>query len=485
LPVSQNVGNDAPEMVGVGPDEVVSGRILPRLETPVGGAESYGPLVAAWAHRHLGMTLMPWQLHALTGQLQHHDNGDLVHREALVSTARQNGKTAGFSALVGWWLTEMAGIRGAPQSVVTTAHKLDRAYGTFQQLAPVLEKLGGKVSWSYGRNSVTMPDGSTWRVMAATPQNAHGGTNDLIVADEIWSISADVIFDAYRPSMIARRSPLLSMWSTAGDESSKVMMQLRSQAMESIEAGRPSALYFAEWSPPPSVRAGSLEALQWANPALGHTITVEALQAAAETPDKQAFMRAHCNLWVSAAGAWLTHGVWESCATDLEIPAGGVLAVDNDLDDLRYVGVRASQTADGIIQVVSEFVVETQHDLWAHIDRVMADPTVQLAITPGLADLAPMQYSRRLTVVGGKELYRYTALVRSLIHERKVAHNNQLNLSEQVARAVAGRSQNALTLSSVKSPGPIELARMMVIAVGMAAKPQQTKRPAFGVAGMS
>jgi phage terminase large subunit-like protein len=429
----------------------------------------------------MGVTLMPWQVLAISGQLEHDTAGDLVFREALVSTARQNGKTAGFSAMVGWWLTEMAQIRGAPQSVVTTAHKLDRAFATFQQLAPVLEKLGGKVFWSYGRNSVTMPDGSVWRVLAATPQNAHGGTNDLIVADEIWSISPEVIFDAYRPSMIARRSPLLSMWSTAGDESSKAMLQLREQAMHAIDNGRHTALYFAEWSPPPTVRPGSVEALKWANPALGTTITLEALQAAAETPDRQAFMRAHCNTWVSAAGAWIPQGLWQQLEVDTPMPSGGVLAVDSSLDDLRYVGVRAVQNGDRI-QVRSEFVVESANAMWDAIDQVLTDPGVRLAITPGLADIAPPRLERRLTVVGMSELYKYTGIVKSLMAEHRVSHTNQMALSEHVCRAVAARAQNSITLSSQKSPGPIELARCMVWAVGMAAKPtSETRKPAFGV----
>jgi hypothetical protein len=446
------------------------------------GGESFGPLVEVWAQRHLGLTLMPWQVLAITGQLEHDAQGDLVFREALVSTARQNGKTAGFSALVGWWLTEMARIRGAPQSVVTTAHKLDRAFATFQQLAPVLEKLGGKVSWSYGRNSVTMPDGSTWRVLAATPQNAHGGTNDLIVADEIWSISPEVIFDAYRPSMIARRSPLLSMWSTAGDESSKAMLQLREQAMHAIDNNRPSALYFAEWSPPPTVMPGSVEAMRWANPALGITITLDALQAAAETPDRQAFMRAHCNTWVSAAGAWIPQGLWEQLEVTEPMPAGGVLAVDSSLDDLRYVGVRAVAAGDRI-HVRSEFVVESAYAMWDAIDQVLTDSSVKLAITPGLADIAPPHLARKLTVVGMSELYKYTGIVKSLLAEHRLAHTGQMALSEHVCRAVAARAQNSITLSSQKSPGPIELARCMVWAVGMAAKPVSTMRkPAFGVA---
>jgi hypothetical protein len=329
---------------------------------------------------------------------------------------------------------------------------------------------------------VELPDGSVWQVMAATPSNAHGSTNDLVIVDEVWNISADVIFDAYRPSMIARPNPLLSMWSTAGDESSTVMLQLREQGMQQIETGEPGNLFMAEWSPPPGMDYKNPEAWRWANPALGHTITAEALLGASNTPDWQAFLRAHANVWVSSTNAWLPHGLWDSLATTDPMPSGGYLAVDSDLSDSRYVGVRAAPRGDGTLQVHTEFVVDSLAQLWKHTADILADQGVQLALTPGLADLCPPELTRRMQTVGQSEMYRYTALVRNMILERTVCHSNQLSLSEHVGRAVAARSQNNVTLSSMKSPGPIELARCMVWALGLAAKPHSTiRKPAFGV----
>jgi hypothetical protein len=64
-----------------------------------------------------------------------------------------------------------------------------------------------------------MPDGSKWTVRAAKPSVGHGTSNDLIVADEIWDMSQLAIDGGLIPSMRARKSPLLSCWSTAGTES--------------------------------------------------------------------------------------------------------------------------------------------------------------------------------------------------------------------------------------------------------------------------
>jgi hypothetical protein len=62
-------------------------------------------------------------------------------------------------------------------------------------------------------------------------------------------------------------------------------------------------------------------------------------------------------------------------------------------------------------------------------------------------------------------------------------HHGQLALAEQVNRAVAGRSSGTITLSSQKSPGPIEQTRCMVAAAGLAAAPQQKiRKPMLGIA---
>jgi phage terminase large subunit-like protein len=112
----------------------------PRLETIVpDAAGSYGSDVQGWAEQHLGITLMPWQVRALDGQLAFDEQGELLHRTSLVSTSRQNGKTTCLGSLVGWWLTEMPKIRGKKQTVLTTANRLDLAITLFDEIAPVLE----------------------------------------------------------------------------------------------------------------------------------------------------------------------------------------------------------------------------------------------------------------------------------------------------------------------------------------------------------
>ncbi len=455
------------------------GREQPRLESVGVGAESYGPLVARWAERHMGMTLMPWQVHALSGQLAHDGDGVLQFRESLVSTARQNGKSVALQALIGWWMTEGAVIRKGPQSVMSVANKLDRAEAIFPLLANILcESFGGKKLAAIGRKSVEMPDGSRWEIRAAT-KSLHGGSHDLIVCDELFDIDAEVVDSALRPSQIARKSPLLSMWSTAGDQNSETMIKLRQQAMADIDKGLPSLFYFAEWSMPGHLSPLDEKNYCWANPSLGTTITIEALRAVSK---KDSFMRAHLNQWITARGAWLDLGVWEKNQTDIPMPDGGFLSVDSSVDDARYVGVRAAEV-DGKVIVQTEFVTETEADMWAAIARVMEHPEVQLLITPTLDIHVPLSLRRRTTITGYAELTKYTTLVRSMIHEGNVKHHGESLLADHCGRAVLVKTPSGAVVSSQRSPGPIELCRVMIWAVAQVSKPKQKTKPMMVIVG--
>ena len=457
-------GSDQLDAVGIGREQ-------PRLESGRFGEESFGPVVAAWAERHL-MPLMPWQVYAVTGMLEH-DGGVLCRREALVSTARQQGKSVLLTSLIGWWITEHAATLSRPQHVLSTANQLDRAEAIFSTLAPILvERFGGKQIQQIGRKKVTMPDGSTWEIRAASSR-LHGGSYDLIVVDELWNISPATMDEALRPSMIARPNPLLACFSTAGDMSSHSMIHMREQALADIDNGNLTDTYFAEWSMPMGADPKDERWWGWANPALGTTVTLAALRAASK---KESFLRAHLNQWITTRGAMLDPGVWDSCTTDRPMPGGGVLAIDSSVDEARYVGTRAT-VVDGQIMVDVEFVVDSEEAMWDEVARVMADRTVNLAVTPTLEIHLPPELARRAGTVGYGELIKYTSLVRGMIQEGRVVHTGARTLSEHMNRAVGVKTAQGYVLSSQKSPGPIEVARTAVWAIALVSRPQTKQKP--------
>jgi phage terminase large subunit-like protein len=331
---------------------------------------------------------------------------------------------------------------------------------------------------------VTLPNGSTWEIRAAN-NNLHGGSYDFIFCDEVWNLEPEIVDNALRPSQIARKSPLLSMWSTAGDESSTVMIQLREQALADIDAGKTSLLYFAEWSMPQTYDGKTVNPMdetfwRWANPALGTTITIEALRANSK---KDSFMRAHLNQWQSARGGWLENGAWDKCKTDEPYPTGGpsVLAIDSSVDDARFVGVQ-STPVNGSAFVHVAFICETETDMWQKVMEIMEDPRVELAVTPSLEIHIPVQLQKRYQTVGYSELVKMTSIARTMIHEKRVMHMGQQLLSEHVARAVGVKTPAGFVVSSQKSAGPIELARMAIFSICLSTKPVQRTRAMLVVA---
>ena len=462
---------DQPEPAGKGHDQ-------PRLQTVVVDRErSRAGEVGGWAKRHLGVDLMPWQLYALQGLLAIDADEKFVHRTGLISTARQNGKTTALTALVGWYLTEEA-VRRGPVTVLTTAHRLDVATELFHRLADLLEeRFGAKVMRAYGRNEVRMLDGSRWLIKAASPSVGHGLSCDLIVADEIWDITGTAIDQGLLPTMRARPNPLMAMWSTAGTEASDVFRRYREQGLRAIDQATAGRFYFAEWSPPPDMNPMTPAAWEYANPALGHTLEAETLAAEAESPDRAAFLRSSVNLWIATDRGWLAPGTWSALEHGGNLPSGGTVAIESSMLENAYFGVRAVQLPDGNIVTTVAFHVDTTHELLDAIAECAEDHSLRLAISPSIDVHFPPHLQHRRKVVGYGELSNWTTPVRGLIMEGRVRHTGETMLAEHVNRAVMVKVPNGHALSSQKSPGPIELARCMVWAVALEARPVNTGKP--------
>ena len=417
-------------------------------------------------------------MHIASGLLSHDANGDLLHRQGLVSVARQNGKSVLLAAVVGYWCCVMPKLRSRPQTIITTAHNLQLAIELFKHLGPILEKeFGAILTWATGRNEANMPDGTRWLVRAATPTSFHGLTADLCCIDELWAVSPDAVSMGILPTMRTRKSPLLFMTSTAGDESSREFQKWREQGLRAIDEKKPSSLYFCEFSPSANIDPMTPEAWLQANPALGSTLTLEVIAAEAEQPNRNAFLRSSVNIWTASANGWLQPGVFDKLVTADPMPKGGVLAIEQSQDEARYVGVRAALNSKGQIQLAVEFVKDTLAECWQAVENACADQTTRLLITPAFEMSLPTKFERRASMVGNRELQRWTVGARAAILEGKIRHDGSTLLAQHCERAVAVKNQGAVTLSSLRSPGPIELARCLVFAVAMVSKPATIGKP--------
>lgn len=457
------------------------GRAEPRLVSPLpDGMASFGDELAVWAAQVAKVNLLPWQ-HRLVHDLLAYDpdTGRPCWSSATLSTGRQNGKSLLLGILAGWWLCRQAERRGQPQQVIVVSNKLSRAMHILLMVGAWLEPLGATVRRGNNQPSVTMPDGSVLLALAATPDQ-HGHTADLICIDELFDIHPDVYFGAFLPAQRTRKHSLICGWSTAGDQSSELLLKLRARGIDGISTGQPGRAFFCEFSPPPGVDPQDKQWWPWANPSLGHLIDPEELEEEARN-DWATFVRTGLNQWVTSMESWLPLGAWEKQATLNPMPAGGVLAVEKAPEDSRWVGLRAVTTEQGV-QVHVEFAVTSEQAMLAETARVMRDPKVQLLMPPGIDLRLPPQLARRTKTVGVREIRLWTSPVQAMIINGEVWHDSHQVLAEHVNRAVAKTVEGSWYVMAARSPGPIELCRCLIWAVAIAAKPKAVARAAMASA---
>jgi hypothetical protein len=390
------------------------------------------------------------------------------------------------AALIGWWLTHGQLIRGEPQQVLSLAHQYTTAELIPHTLFPILEETFGFSCYvSRGRMMAQHDDGTWWRIQSATPKSGHGLSVDLLVIDELFDVDERVVDTGLLPTQRARKWPLAVFTSTAGTEDSLALIRWRERGIQQIEKGEPGRIHYAEWSPPPNIDFNDRSYWHWANPSLGlGALEHQDLEDGFASPNREAWLRTDLNLWTSAVGSWLPVNTWENLACEDPMPAGGTLAVDSDSDAIGFVGVRVAPRGDKKLQTRSEFRVDSLEEMWEQVKALCEDRQLTVLLTPGLYQICPPEIQRRSHRWGQMEMTQYTAIVRGLIMEGKMRHENQMSLNEHVNRAVAGKAAGgALTITSRKSPGPIEQCRCMIAAAGHTAKPSANVRvPMIGTA---
>lgn len=212
---------------------------MPALESPRSALAtgSFGFRVAKWAKRRLNITLDPWQQYALERLLEHDADMQLLTRLALVSVARQNGKSVIVRALVGWLMDE--------------GHKWD----TFRKWDFVLlaahDAKQARIPYDFIRRDVmSYSDINTWghsarrqgiararatqytgielngvRVDVATsqPGSARGISPGLICFDEVLTQTSFQTYEVLSPAQVAIPNSQMLMTSTAGFADSVVL----------------------------------------------------------------------------------------------------------------------------------------------------------------------------------------------------------------------------------------------------------------------
>jgi hypothetical protein len=308
--------------------------IQPRWETPDprGVAGSWGPEVVRWARDELQLIFDPWQEYVAYKVFRHDKQGRFIHRTALFSTARQNGKSVIIRAFVGWLLD--VGRTKEPfchwSEIRAAAHDAKQARiiykAVYQDLAKI-PRLTKAPPRAHGDSLVRPPirlsrqigietDSLFFDTLTSEPGSARGLSIGALAFDEVLTQRAFGMWEAVKPTQMVQISPILLLTSTAGYADSVVLRdyydRLRRQATGD-ELPDPS--FYGAWWESDDENAG----LDWrqirkANPS--SRIDRAAITSEHRDLPPDSWRRERLNHFVDVivAGAF-NPGVWAACRT--------------------------------------------------------------------------------------------------------------------------------------------------------------------------
>jgi phage terminase large subunit-like protein len=225
-----------------------------------------------------------------------------------------------------------------------------------------------QIRYANGTESIELKNGHRLDVVAATRDGSRGRTASLLYVDEIREISEEG-FRAATPTTRAKPNAQTLLTSNAGDAFSTVLNDLRERALSSP----PKTFGFYEYSAPQFCAITDRDAWAMANPALGYTVTEDALEEAVATQPIETTKTELLCQWISStASPWPHMSVENAGDKDLKMSAGPLTIFAFDVAPSRRDGslTMGQILPDGRIGVA---VLETFHSDVSIDELYMAD----------------------------------------------------------------------------------------------------------------
>jgi hypothetical protein len=299
------------------------------------------------------MPLMPWQQTLFDDALKVKDDGHWFHKTVACIVARQSGKTHALRMriLAGLYLWD-------ERLIVATAQNREVARETFKLVADIIQAVPflnaelDYVRWANGQEEIRLKNGARYKVVAPNG-GSRGLSADLVIIDELREHKDDEAYAALVYTTTARPNPQTWLTSNAGDASSVVLNRIRDNAYKDVANGKVANTLWMEWSAPQNCAIDDHKAWQMANPALGHTISIDVLEG--RMSDRPNVIRTEmlCQ-WVDTIENAFDMEKWaESYDSDLVITPGNPtwLALDFNWERTQCYLVGAQKYPDNTIGV--------------------------------------------------------------------------------------------------------------------------------------
>jgi phage terminase large subunit-like protein len=425
--------------------------------------------------------LLPYQKFILTDMLRVDKKGNFQRKTVLLLIARQSGKTFLARMLI---LAHL--VKWPSRNILIMSSNRSMALDTFRQVAYMLESndhLKGMVKqirYANGTESIEMIDGTRLDVVAATRDGSRGRSADFLYIDELREITEEG-YRAAIPTTRARSNAMTLLTSNAGDAFSTVLNDMRSRALENP----PASFGFYEYSAPAHCKVTDRKAWAMANPALGYTVTEEALEeAVATSPIENTRTELLCQ-WISSLQSPFPPNSIEDCSdSTLEMSPGAYTVFGFDkspssrdcslvagqiLPDGR-IGVGILETWESLVSI-DELQVAAAIKGWADIYRprqICFDRFATQSIADRLSNAGQICVD-----VSGAQFYQACSDLLDATVNRRWVHNGQDILITQFANVAAKNNDSSWRIVKRQSAGSVAAPIAIAMVISTLMKPQQ------------
>ena len=464
------------------------GATKPRLHSPLLKGESRGDEVIEFS-KSIGIELMPWQQLIVKDFFTIGKDSKFIRRTGLLLVARQSGK----SALGRVMCLAHLFLFKSPRVLIASSNRA-MALVSFREMAYLIENnavLNAQVKairYANGTESIELlPEfgGGRLDVVAATADGSRGRTSWFTWGDELreWTEAA---FTAITPT--TRATDGQTFWTTnAGDAFSLPLNVLREKAQENA----PKTFGYYEYSAPQMYKFDPNSSKFWegvaqANPALGITVSREAIEESLSTSSHESIMTELLCCWVSSLQSPFPPNSIEDCSdSTLIITETGYTVFGFDVSPSKRnaslcagqilpdgrIGVGVLQSWESAV-AIDDLKVAADIKGWCDIYRprqIMFDKYATQSIADRLANAGQV-----VEDCSGQNFYRACGDLLDAVVNQRMIHNGQKSLIDQFSNVAAKVNDSAWRIIKRKSAGDISAPISIAMIVSKLMQPQQT-----------
>jgi len=389
--------------------------------------------------RIIGTPLLPWQERVAIRALELHPDGSYRFRTVVVIVARQNGKTH-LSKVLALWKMYLDGaqmVLGVAQDLSIAKEVWEGAVDLATASDVLRAEIDGPPRRANGQETFKITNGARYKISAATRSAGRGLSVDHLTFDEIREQRN---FDAWSAlSKTTNARPNAQIWciSNMGDERSVVLNHLRESAL----SGANDSIGIFEYSAPPDADITDRSAWAMANPALGHTVTEQALASSLATDPPAVFLTECLCVKVDSLNGAFDLGAWNASrdpvGTMEALRDKAVFCVDVAPDG-EHVTVAAAAKQDNFVRIEIVAAWKSTEEAREKLPELL-DSASPMAIAwfPGgpASAIGPLMRERDAIELKGIQVYEACMSFVDQVRSRRIIHPGDPLLDAHVAGA--------------------------------------------------